>query len=177
MSSLNDAQQIARRLNMLTSDYINKESRQKLLGKAAQPVLAAVRNRAPVGSRRRKNTLDGIKRSGALRDSIQIFRSSRDRDVSTVLVGNVLNKRSRISKVKGQTLSKAKNKRAYYASIILAKNKRSWTPGGGKRNQKPIAAYDYIEQGYRASKAQSEAIIVREGNSIIQRFIRDKAFR
>lgn len=170
------AKEIAKQLNMLGESYINKDVRARILGRAAEPVEQAVKNRVPIGRWARHNSLDGVKRSGTLKRSVQIFRSSRDRSVSAVLVGNVLNKRSRVAKVGSRKLSKARNNRAYYASIVLAKNKGTWRPFGGKNNQKTKQAYDFIKEGYRSSKAQASAIIIKEGEAILERFKRRYGF-
>lgn len=162
-----DAARIGKQLSVLGQKYIDPAVRAKILGRAAQPVQSAVKAKAPVWRGGVHASLDGAKRPGTLRNSVQIFRARNDKSVGAVLVGNVLKSNARISKVQGQTLSKARGKRAYYASILLAKRQRTWRPFGGTRNQKQKQAYDYIEEGYNAAKTQASAIIVREGTAIL----------
>ncbi len=170
--------EVAKTLAVLPEKYFDVDGKQGILGKAANPIQNAIRNRVPVGKLAKHSSLDGVKRRGTLQRSVQVFSSRKKRGKGTILVGNVLNKNSRISKVKGakEKLSKARNKRAYYASILLAINKRSWTPYGGRRGQRTKPALDFISKGYQSSKVQAQTIIIREGNRVISKYKRRFGF-
>lgn len=162
---------VGKTLSRLPSKYFDKDARARLLGAAAKPVQAAVSNLAPVGKLAQHQSLDGMKRKGTLRRSIQIFKSKKDKDNVSVLVGPVLRKSSKISSVKGaKKLSKARNKRAYYANILLAIKKNSWTPYGGRRGQKSRSALDFVKKGYNSSRAQANSKIISGGEKIINSF-------
>lgn len=162
---------VSKTLALLPKKYFDKNTRGHILGDASIPVIAAVRNKTPLGKKAKHNSLDGIKRKGTLKRSVQAFKSRKDKENMSVLVGNVLNKRAKISSAKGAPrLSKAKSKRAYYASILLAKNKKTWTPFGGRRGQRTKNAYDFIRQGYAVSKTAAAQRIIKQSNKIIKRY-------
>jgi uncharacterized protein with HEPN domain len=170
-ASVTGLEEVGKTLALLPKKYFDKNARAELLGKAAEPVQAAIRNQTPIGKAAKHMSKDGIKKRGTLQRSIQTFKSRKDKDNNAVLVGPVLRKDSKISSVKGaKRVSKARNKRAYYANILLAITKGSWTPFGGRRGQRTRKAIDFVKKGYNSSRTQAQQRIVQGGNKIIKKF-------
>ena len=169
-----DFDKIGKTLNKLPKKHFNPKNRETVLAAGAKPIQRAIKARTPIGVNEKHSTKDGVKKKGTLQESVQIFKSRRDKEGNAVLVGNVLNKNSKISSVKSAPrVSKGKNKRAYYANILLAIIKGSFNPRGGKTS---VSAYDFIEKGYEAAKGTAARNIIREGEKIIKEFKRKYSF-
>lgn len=165
---------LGKTLNKLPKKHFNKNNRETVLAAGAKPIQRAIKARAPIGKNAKHSTKDGVKKKGTLRESVQIFKSQKDKEGNAVLVGNVLKKNSKVSSVKtAPRVSKARSKRAYYANILLAIRKGSFNPRGGKTS---VTAYDFIEKGYEAAKGSAARNIIRAGEKIIKEFKRKHSF-
>lgn len=171
---IREFEKVKKTLYLLPEKFFTPSAREKVLASGAKPIQSAIRARTPVGKAAKHSTKDGIKKRGTLQRSVQVFKSRKDKEGWAVLVGNVLDKRSRISSVKGAAkLSKAKNKRAYYANIVLAIKKGSFNPGGGKTS---ITAFNFIEQGFAAAKGAAAINIKKAGEAVIKSFKQKYSF-
>ena len=169
-----DFDKLGKTLNKLPKKHFNPKNRESVLAAGAKPIQRSIKARAPVGVNEKHSTKDGVKKKGTLQESVQIFKSRRDKKGNAVLVGNVLNKNSKISSVQNAPrVSKGRNRRAYYANILLAIKKGSFRPRGGKTT---VTAYDFIQEGYAAAKGTAARNIIREGEKIIKEFKRKYSF-